>query len=299
MRRLPATLPAVGFSCLRFAMTSMISFEFFPPNTPAGVDKLVATRAQLNALRPSFYSVTYGAGGATQEKTFNTVRDMAAEGLDVAPHMSCIGSRREAITELLERYRELGVKRVVALRGDLPSGSGPQHGGEFRYASDLVSFIREHAGDAFHIEVAAYPEKHPQAQSLRADLQAFAAKVKAGADSAITQYFYSADGYFRFRDECAAAGLDIPIVPGIMPIMNATQLIRFSEACGAEIPRWIRLRLSDYGDDQASIRQFGHEVVVKLCERLLAGGAPGLHFYTLNQPGPTEMLCKALGLPRS
>ncbi len=279
-------------------MTPEISFEFFPPNTPVGLDKLVTTRTALNKLKPGFYSVTYGAGGATQEKTFNVVRDIAGEGLDVAPHISCIGSTRESIGDLLARYQAIGVKRLVALRGDLPSGAGPRHGGDFRYASDLVSFIRQTSGGHFHIEVAAYPEKHPQADSIQADLNAFRDKVSAGANSAITQYFYSADAYFRFRDDCAALGVDIPLVPGIMPIMNATQLIRFSEACGAEIPRWIRVRLADYGDDLPSIRQFGHEVVSRLCEQLIAGGAPGLHFYTLNQSEPTLLLCQALGLPR-
>ncbi|MGH1359523.1 MAG: methylenetetrahydrofolate reductase [NAD(P)H] [Burkholderiaceae bacterium] len=279
-------------------MTPEISFEFFPPNTPVGVEKLVTTRATLNALKPSFFSVTYGAGGATQEKTFSVVRDMAGEGLDVAPHMSCIGSTSASIAELLERYRSLGVRRIVALRGDLPSGVGPSHGGDFRYASDLVRFIREQTGEHFQIEVAAYPEKHPQASSYQADLDAFQAKVNAGADTAISQYFYSADAYFRFRDDCVARGVNIPLIPGIMPIMNASQLIRFSEACGAEIPRWIRIRLADYGDDLVSIRQFGHEVVTRLCEQLLEGGAPGLHVYTLNQSEPTVLLCQALGMPR-
>lgn len=280
-------------------MTSVISFEFFPPNTPVGVEKLVTTRAALNKLKPAFYSVTYGAGGATQEKTFNTIADMANEGLDVAPHMSCIGSTRDSIAELLARYRALGVNRVVALRGDLPSGAGPSHGGHFRYASDLVAFIREDSGDHFHVEVAAYPEKHPQAVSFKSDLDAFAIKVNAGANSAISQYFYSADAYFRFRDDCHARGIDIPLVPGVMPIMNASQLIRFSEACGAEIPRWIRLRLTDLGDDLPAIQQFGHEVVLNLSEKLLAGGAPGLHFYTLNQPGPTTRICQELGLSQN
>ncbi len=279
-------------------MTPEISFEFFPPNTPVGVEKLVTTRATLNALKPSFFSVTYGAGGATQEKTFSVVRDMAGEGLDVAPHMSCIGSTSASIAELLERYRSLGVRRIVALRGDLPSGVGPSHGGDFRYASDLVRFIREQTGEHFQIEVAAYPEKHPQASSYQADLDAFQAKVNAGADTAISQYFYSADAYFRFRDDCVARGVNIPLIPGIMPIMNASQLIRFSEACGAEIPRWIRIRLADYGDDLVAIRQFGHEVVTRLCEQLLEGGAPGLHVYTLNQSEPTVLLCQALGMPR-
>ena len=271
-----------------------VSFEFFPPNTPVGVEKLRDTRKALNALSPDFFSVTYGAGGAAQEKTLNTVLEMQQEGLQVAPHISCIGSTEENIGELLDRYHAAGIRRVVALRGDLPSGAGPTHGGRFRYATDLVQFIRQRFNDEFTIEVAAYPEKHPQAMSPKDDLDAFVQKVKAGANSAITQYFFNPDAYFRFRDEAVAAGVNIPIMPGIMPITNHVQLARFSEACGAEIPRWIRQRLVGYGDDMDAIRAFGHEVVAGLCERLVAGGAPGLHFYTLNQAGPTVALCQQL-----
>ncbi len=278
--------------------TVPISFEFFPPNTPVGADKLRTVRRELARLSPEFFSVTYGAGGAAQEKTFDTVIDIANEQLAVAPHLSCIGSTHESIAALLDRYRERGITRLVALRGDLPSGVGTRHGGEFRYASDLVAFARAHLGDAMHIEVAAYPEKHPQADTPQSDFEAFLTKVKAGANSAITQYFYNPDGYLYFRDELARRGVTIPVVAGIMPIVNATQLMRFSDACGAEIPRWIRLRLSAFGNDAESIRQFGHEVVVRLCERLIAEQVPGLHFYTLNQSGPTTMLCEALGLNR-
>lgn len=271
-----------------------VSFEFFPPNTPAGADKLRQTRQALNALQPAFFSVTYGAGGAAQEKTVNTVLEMKRDGLDVAPHVSCIGSTADSIAALLDQYRDAGITRIVALRGDLPSGSGPSHGGDFRYASDLVRFVRERYGSHFTIEVAAYPEKHPQAASPRDDLNAFVTKVNAGADAAITQYFFNADGYFRFCDEAVAAGVQVPIVPGIMPITNHVQLARFSETCGAEIPRWIRQRLVGYGDDIESIRAFGHEVVCTLCDHLVSGGAPGLHFYTLNQAGPTVALCEQL-----
>lgn len=273
-----------------------VSFEFFPPNTPVGVEKLRVVRGELNALVPEFFSVTYGAGGAAQDKTFDTVTEMAGEKLPVAPHMSCIGSTRESISALLERYREHGINRMVALRGDLPSGTGTRHGGDFRYACDLVAFARERLGSSVHIEVAAYPEKHPQADSMTRDLDAFITKVRAGADSSITQYFYNADAYLHFRDAVAARGVDIPIVAGVMPITNATQLIRFSDACGAEIPRWLRQRLADFGDDAAALRQFGHEVVHRLCERLIHEGVPGLHFYTLNQAGPTRALCESLAL---
>ncbi|MEZ5740046.1 MAG: methylenetetrahydrofolate reductase [NAD(P)H] [Burkholderiaceae bacterium] len=281
------------------SMSIPVSFEFFPPNTPVGVEKLQATSAALARWHPDFFSVTYGAGGASQEKTLQTVLDLQARGLDVAPHLSCIGGQREQIGSLLDRYRAAGIRRLVALRGDLPSGSGMSHGGEFRYACDLVRFVREHSGRHFHIEVAAYPEKHPQAASPAADLAAFVTKAEAGADSAITQYFFNADAYFRFRDEVQAAGVTIPLVAGVMPITNFTQLSRFSETCGAEIPRWIRTRLAGYGDDLDSIRAFGHEVVLGLCEKLVAGGTPGLHFYTLNQAAPTEALCAGLSLRRS
>jgi methylenetetrahydrofolate reductase (NADPH) len=271
-----------------------ISYEFFPPNTPIGREKLRAVRTELATTAPEFFSVTYGAGGATQEKTFDVVAEIAATGSSVAPHLSCVGSTREAIGALLDRYRALGVRRIVALRGDAPSGFGAGAVGEFRYASDLVSFIREHSGRHFTIEVAAYPEFHPQARSPADDLAAFAAKVRAGADRAITQYFYNADAYFRFRDDAVAAGIEVPIIPGIMPINNYAQLARFSDNCGAEIPRWIRWRLAAMADDAAAIRAFGLEVVTDLCRRLVAGGAPGLHFYTLNQAEPTLSIVRAL-----
>jgi len=271
-----------------------LSIEFFPPKTPEGVTKLRAVRQQLYALKPEFCSVTYGAGGSTQEGTFAAVREILAEGMDAASHISCIGATRATMRENLATLKAMGVKRLVTLRGDLPSGYGL--GGEFQYASDLVAFIRAETGDDFHIEVAAYPEMHPQARSPAADLQAFVSKVKAGADSAITQYFYNADAYFRFVEEADAQGVTVPIVPGIMPITSSTQLMRFSDACGAEIPRWIRLRLQSYGDDTASIKAFGLDVVSELCEQLRAGGAPALHFYSMNQSGATLALCQRLGL---
>jgi len=271
-----------------------ISIEFFPPKTPEGVEKLRAVRQQLYALEPEFCSVTYGAGGSTQEGTFGAVREILAEGRDAASHISCIGATRATMRENLAALQAMGVKRLVTLRGDLPSGYGA--GGEFQYASDLVAFIRAETGDHFHIEVAAYPEVHPQARSPKADLQAYAAKVRAGADSAITQYFYNADAYFRFVEESDALGLSVPVVPGIMPITSSTQLMRFSDACGAEIPRWIRLRLQAYGDDTASIKAFGLDVVTALCEQLRAGGAPALHFYSMNQSTATLEICKRLGL---
>ncbi len=271
-----------------------ISIEFFPPKTPEGVDKLRAVRQQLYALKPEFCSVTYGAGGSTQEGTFATVREILAEGMDAASHISCIGATQATMRENLATLKAMGVKRLVALRGDLPSGYGA--GGEFLYASDLVAFIRAETGEHFHLEVAAYPEVHPQARSPAAELQAFVAKVRAGADSAITQYFYNADAYFRFVEEADAQGVTVPVVPGIMPITSSTQLMRFSDACGAEIPRWIRLRLQAYGDDTASIKAFGLDVVTALCEQLRAGGAPALHFYSMNQSVATLEICKRLGL---
>lgn len=271
-----------------------ISLEFFPPKTPEGTEKLRAVRQQLYALKPEFCSVTFGAGGSTQEGTFSTVRDILAEGVKAASHFSCVGATKATVREQLATLKGMGVKRLVALRGDLPSGYGA--GGEFHYASDLVAFIRAETGDDFHIEVAAYPEVHPQAKSPASDLQAFATKVKAGANSAITQYFYNSDAYFRFQEEVDALGIHLPIVPGIMPISSSTQLMRFSDACGAEIPRWIRLRLQSYGDDTASIKAFGLDVVTDLCEQLRAGGAPGLHFYTMNQSVATLELCKRLAL---
>jgi methylenetetrahydrofolate reductase (NADPH) len=270
------------------------SFEFFPPRTPEGEEKLRATRRQLAQLKPTFMSCTFGAGGSTQEGTMRTVFEIQAEGHIAAPHISCIGSTREAIDAMLQRYREAGVKRLVCLRGDLPSGMAV--GGEFRYATDLVRYVRERTGDWFHVEVAAYPEFHPQARRPSDDLRHFKEKVDAGADSAITQYFYNADAYSHFVESVEAMGVDLPIVPGIMPINNSTQLARFSDACGAEIPRWIRLRLENFGDDSASIKAFGLDVVTELCERLLALGAPGLHFYTLNQAGPTSTIWQRLGL---
>lgn len=275
-------------------MSLPISIEFFPPKTPEGADKLRAARRQLYALKPEFCSVTYGAGGSTQEGTFATVRDILAEGMDAASHISCIGAGKAGMRENLATLKAMGVRRLVTLRGDLPSGYGL--GGEFQYARDLVAFIRAETGNEFHIEVAAYPETHPQAKSPVDDLRAFADKVRAGADSVITQYFYNADAYFRFVEEAAALGVRVPIVPGVMPITSSTQLMRFSDACGAEIPRWIRLRLQGFGDDAASIRAFGLDVVTQLCEQLRAGGAPALHFYSMNQSAATLEICKRLGL---
>ena len=271
-----------------------VSFEFFPPKTPEGAEKLRAVRQQLYAQRPEFCWVTYGAGGSTQEGTFGTVREILAEGVSAASHFSCIGATRQSVREELATLKAMGVRRLVALRGDLPSGYGI--GGEFHYASDLVAFIRAETGRDFHIEVAAYPEVHPQAKSADADLQAFAAKVRAGADSAITQYFFNADAYERFVDDVRRMGLDVPVVPGIMPIMGSSQLMRFSDACGAEIPRWIRLRLQGFGDDTASIRAFGLDVVTSLCEQLRQRGVPSLHFYTMNQSATTLEICRRLGL---
>ena len=271
-----------------------VSFEFFPPKTPEGAEKLRAVRQQLYAQRPEFCSVTYGAGGSTQEGTFGTVREILAEGVSAASHFSCIGATRQLVREELATLKAMGVRRLVALRGDLPSGYGM--GGEFHYASDLVAFIRAETGRDFHIEVAAYPEVHPQAKSADADLQAFAAKVRAGADSAITQYFFNADAYERFVDDVRRMGLDVPVVPGIMPIMGSSQLMRFSDACGAEIPRWIRLRLQGFGDDTASIKAFGLDVVTSLCEQLRQRGVPSLHFYTMNQSATTLEICRRLGL---
>ncbi len=274
-------------------MSLPISLEFFPPKTPEGAAKLRVARQSLYQLAPEFCSVTYGAGGSTQSGTFGTVAEILAEGVDAASHFSCVGATREKVREELAHLKGMGVKRLVALRGDLPSGYGA--GGEFQYASDLVAFIRAETGDDFRIEVACYPEVHPQARSPEADLQAYAAKIRAGANSAITQYFYNADSYFRFVEEADALGLHVPIVPGIMPITSSTQLMRFSDACGAEIPRWIRLRLQSLGDDAAAIKAFGLDVVTQLCEQLRAGGAPGLHFYTMNQAAATVELCKRLG----
>ena len=269
-----------------------ISLEFFPPKTAEGSEKLRAARAQLYALEPEFCSVTYGAGGSTHAGTFTTVAEILDEGVDAACHFSCIGATRARVRDQLAQLQAMGVKRLVALRGDLPSGYGM--GGEFQFASELVEFIRAETGNAFRIEVACYPEVHPQAKSPQADLEAFVRKVKAGADSAITQYFFNADSYFRFVDEVRRQGVDVPVVPGIMPITNSSQLLRFSDSCGAEVPRWIRLRLQSFGDDTASIKAFGHDVVLDLCERLARGGAPGLHFYTMNQAQATLGLCREL-----
>ena len=270
-----------------------LSFEFFPPKTPEGTVKLRAVRQALYAAGPEFCSVTYGAGGSTQDGTFGAVSEIQAEGVSAASHFSCIGATRDTVRGQLAMLKGMGVRRLVALRGDLPSGYGA--GGEFQYASDLVAFIRAETGQDFHIEVAAYPEVHPQARSPQADLNAYAAKVRAGADSAITQYFYNADAYFRFVDDSRRLGLTVPVVPGIMPIISSTQLMRFSDACGAEIPRWVRLRLQDFGDDTASIKAFGLDVVADLCARLRAGGAPGMHFYTMNQSVAPLAILQRLG----
>ncbi|VVE06155.1 5,10-methylenetetrahydrofolate reductase [Pandoraea pneumonica] len=270
------------------------SFEFFPPKTAEGAEKLRATRQQLFPLGPKFVSVTFGAGGSTQQGTIDTVVEIQREGVEAAPHLSCVGSTKENIRDILQTYRSHGIRHIVALRGDLPSGMGEI--GEFRYASELVEFIRAETGDWFHIEVAAYPEYHPQAKSPRLDLEHFANKVKAGANAAITQYFFNADAYFRFVDDAKRLGVDVPIVPGIMPITNYSQMMRFSEMCGAEVPRWIAKRLEGFGDDRESIRAFGLDVVTALCERLLADGAPGLHFYTLNAASATKAMWQRLGL---
>ncbi len=270
------------------------SFEFFPPKTAEGAAKLRLVRDQLGALKPRYFSVTFGAGGSTQQGTTDTVVEIQQAGFEAAPHLSCIGSTREKIREILQNYRNHGIRRIVALRGDMPSGT--REAGEFRYANELVAFIREETGDHFHIEVAAYPEFHPQAPDAQTDLLNFKRKVESGADSAITQYFYNPDAYFRFVEDCEKLGLDLPIVPGIMPITSYTQLARFSDACGAEIPRWIRKRLEGFGDDREAIVAFGEEVVTGLCRRLLEGGAPGLHFYTMNRAEPTLTIWRNLGL---
>jgi len=274
-----------------------ISFEFFPPKTAEGTAKLVNVRHELYALKPEFFSVTYGAGGSTQDGTLQQVQAILSEGFDAAPHFSCIGATRDSVREQLAAFKAAGIRRMVALRGDLPSGHGTF--GEFRYASELVAFIREETGDYFHLEVGCYPEVHPQAKSPEADLQAYVTKVRAGANSAITQYFYNSDAYFRFVDDAYKLGADIPVVPGIMPIISSTQLMRFSDACGAEIPRWIRLRLQAFGDDTASIKAFGLDVVADLCEQLLNGGAPSLHFYTMNQAQAVKQLVERISVHQS
>jgi len=271
-----------------------ISFEFFPPQTVEGIEKLNTTRKQLSSLKPEFFSVTFGAGGSTRDRTLETVKQIQSDGYPAAPHLSCVGSTRENIRAILHTYKSIGIKRIVALRGDLPSGMATT--GEFQYANELVSFIRAETGNDFHIEIAAYPEFHPQAKSPRDDLLNFERKVKAGANSAITQYFYNADSYFYLVEQCHKLGITIPIVPGLMPIGKFSQLARFSDTCGAEIPRWMRKTLESYGDDTASIQAFGLDVVTQLAERLLAGGAPGLHFYTLNQSAPSIAIWKRLGI---
>jgi methylenetetrahydrofolate reductase (NADPH) len=270
-----------------------ISFEFFPPNTPVGSEKLKTVVADLAAVRPEFFSVTYGAGGSTREKTLATVKDIAAMGHEAAPHLSCVGSTREGIAEILATYRAQGIRRIVALRGDLPSGTATP--GDFRYANELVAFIRATQGPDWHIEVAAYPEYHPQQRYAKRDLEHFAAKVKAGASSAITQFFFNPDAYFHFVDEVRALGVDVPIVPGIMPIHNYARIAQFAQRDGIEIPRWVALKMEGYMDDAASVREFGIDVVTRLCERLVAGGAPGLHFYTLNQSALSQAVCRRLG----
>ena len=277
--------------------TPLYSVELFPPKTAEGMEKLKLEIAKLNALGPAYFSVTYGAGGSTREGTLETVSWLRGLGIETAPHLACIGSTREQVRELLHHYRQQGIRRLVALRGDMPSGMGAGNQGDFRYANELVSFVRAEFGDAFHLEVAAYPEYHPQSGSPARDLENFKRKVAAGADGAITQYFYNADAYFAFVESCRKERVEIPIIPGIMPITNYTQLARFSDTCGAEIPRWVRRRLEGYGDDVESIRAFGHEVVLMLCRHLLEGGAPGLHFYTMNQSGPTTRLWNDLELP--
>lgn len=279
---------------MRYPNDLPISIEFFPPKTPEGVERLRLVRHQLYVLKPEFCSVTFGAGGSTQEGTFSTVRDILSEGVPAASHISCIGATKATVREQLATLKSMGVSRLVALRGDLPSGYGA--GGEFQYARDLVEFIRAETGDDFFIEVAAYPEVHPQAKSPESDLKAYVEKIKAGANSAITQYFFNSDAYFRFVEEADAQGVTAPVVPGIMPITSSTQLMRFSDACGAEIPRWIRLRLQGFGDDTASIKAFGLDVVTDLCEQLRAGGVPALHFYSMNQSSSTLEICKRMGL---
>ncbi len=274
----------------------IISFEFFPPKTEEGIAKLRAARQQLAQLHPKFFSVTFGAGGSTRDRTMETVLEIHGEGFEAAPHISCISSSKDEIRQLLTSYRDQGIRHLVALRGDIPSGTVGV--GDFRHADELVTFIRQQTGDWFEIEVAAYPEFHPEARSPAKDLQYFKQKVDAGANAAITQYFYNVDAYFNFMDQCGALGISIPVVPGIMPIYNYTQLSRFSDVCGAEIPRWLKIRLQDYADDLPSLRALGTDVVTDLCEQLLNGGAPGLHFYTLNQAGIICTIMQRLGLPQ-
>jgi methylenetetrahydrofolate reductase (NADPH) len=270
-----------------------ISFEYFPPKTAEQKAVFQDTHAALKLLSPEYFSVTFGAGGSTLEHTEDTVLAIHREQ-PVAPHISCLGGHAESIGQMLDRYREVGINRIVALRGDMPSGMGV--GGEFRYANELVRFIRQHAGDHFHIHVACYPEFHPESETAHGDLDHLRQKIDAGANEAITQFFFNADAYFRFVDDCRARGIDVPIVAGIMPIINFTQLARFSDMCGAEMPRWLRKRLRDFGDDRASIRSFGIDVISDMCQRLVAGGAPGLHFYTLNRAAAAVAICRNLGI---
>lgn len=275
------------------ALSQPVSLEFFPPRDLAAQERLIRSAKQLSAIQPNYVSVTFGAGGSTRSGTEDTVRVLHRLGFATAPHLSCVGASRQMLGEILQHYRDLGIKRIVALRGDTPSGMG-RHNGELDHASDLVRFIREQTGDWFHIEVAAYPEMHPESDNAARDLDHFVEKVRAGADGAITQYFFNPDAYFDFVDRVRARGVDIPIVPGIMPITNQTQLLRFSQMCGADVPRWLRLRLADYGDDKAAIKAFGIEVIVRMCKTLLAGGAPGLHFYTLNNADVTQEMLRRL-----
>ncbi|WP_220802066.1 methylenetetrahydrofolate reductase [NAD(P)H] [Pseudomonas sp. NCCP-436] len=274
------------------------SFEFFPTKTEAGHEKLMNVARQLAGHNPDFFSCTYGAGGSTRDRTVNTVLQLDREvQVPTAPHLSCVGDSKAELRELLTLYRDAGIRRIVALRGDLPSGMG-MASGELRYANELVEFIRTETGDHFHIEIAAYPEMHPQARNFEHDIANFVRKAKAGANSAITQYFFNADSYFYFVERITRLGVDIPVLPGIMPITNYSKLARFSDACGADIPRWIRKQLEAYGDDIESIQAFGEQVITEMCERLLAGGAPGLHFYTLNQAGPSLAIWNNLNLKR-
>jgi methylenetetrahydrofolate reductase (NADPH) len=278
-------------------MKAEISFEFFPPKTEEGIIKLREARKQLALMQPKFFSVTFGAGGSTKDRTMETVLEIQSEGFEAAPHISGISSTKQEIQDLLNTYQSNGIRRLVVLRGDLPSGEVSV--GDFAHANQLVAFIREQTGDTFEIEVAAYPETHPEARSASQDLMHFKTKVDAGANAAITQYFYNTDAYFQFVERCESLGIQIPIMPGIMPIYNYTQLARFSNVCGAEIPRWLSLRLQDYGDDVASLRALGVDVVTNLCEKLLAGGAPGLHFYTMNQSGIISQITNNLGLKQN
>jgi len=274
------------------------SFEFFPTKTEAGHEKLMTVARQLASYKPDFFSCTYGAGGSTRDRTLNTVLQLDGDvKVPTAPHLSCVGDSKAELRELLNLYKNAGIKRIVALRGDLPSGMG-MASGELRYANELVEFIRTETGDHFHIEVAAYPEMHPQARNFEDDIANFVRKAKAGADSAITQYFFNADCYFYFVERVQKMGVDIPVVPGIMPITNYSKLARFSDACGAEIPRWVRKQLEAYGDDTDSIQAYGEQVITQMCERLLQGGAPGLHFYSMNQAEPSLAIWNNLKLPR-